>query len=81
MTTEKLIEKFHRLLKLEKSKQKAKRDKIRSVLKKLKQQQKTLEAKLESEKSAGERKQIKRHIKVLQAQRKKGLKLCKNIKC
>ncbi|MEJ2466794.1 MAG: hypothetical protein P8045_14005 [Candidatus Thiodiazotropha sp.] len=81
MTTEKLIEKFHRLLNLEKSKQKAKRDKIRSVLKKLKQQQKTLEAKLESEKSAGERKQIKRHIKVLQAQRKKGLKLCKNIKC
>ena len=81
MTTEKLIEKFHRLLSLEKRKQKEKRDKIRSLLKKLKQQQKALEAKLEKEKNSDERKQIKRRLKVLQVQRKKGIKLCKSIKC
>ena len=50
-------------------------------MKKLKQQQKALESKLENEKSADERKQIKRRIKVLQVQRKKGIKLCKSIKC
>ncbi len=81
MATEKLIEKFHRLLNLEKRKQKDKRDKIRGLLKKLKQQQKALEARLESEKNADERKQIKRRLKVLQVQRKKGVKLCKSIKC
>lgn len=81
MTTEKLIEKFHRLLSLEKNKQKEKRDKIRRLLKKLKQQQKALEGQLEKEKSADERKHIKRRLKVLQVQRKKGIKLCKSIKC
>jgi hypothetical protein len=81
MTTEKLIEKFHCLLNLEKHKQKEKRDKIRNLLKKLKQQQESLESKLDKEKSADERKQIKRRLKVLQVQRKKGIKLCKSIKC
>ncbi len=81
MTTEKLIEKFHRLLNMERRKQKEKRDKIRNLLKKLKQQQKTLQGKLEKEKSPEERKQIRRRLKVLQVQRKKGIKLCKNLNC
>jgi type IV secretory pathway VirB4 component len=81
MTTEKLIEKFHRYLNLEKREQKEKRDKIRGLLKKLKQQQKRLEAKLEKEKNPDECQQIKRRLKVLQVQRKKGIKLCKSLKC
>ena len=81
MTTEKLIEKFHRYLNLEKREQKEKRDKIRGLLKKLKQQQRRLEAKLEKEKNPDQCKQIKRRLKVLQLQRKKGIKLCKQLKC
>lgn len=80
MTTEKLIEKFHRYLNLEKREQKEKRDKIRGLLKTLKQEQKRLEGKLEKEKNPDEYKQIKRRLKVLQVQRKKGIKLCKNLK-
>ncbi len=81
MTTEKLIDKFNRLLSLEKRKQKDKKDKLRALLKKLKQQQKALEARLDKEKDDDERKQLKRRVKVLKVQRRKGIKLCKNIKC
>ncbi|MCU7809987.1 MAG: hypothetical protein KZQ77_01950 [Candidatus Thiodiazotropha sp. (ex Notomyrtea botanica)] len=81
MTSEKLIDKFHTLLNMERRKQKEKRDKIRALLKKLKKQQMVLKAKLEKEQSADDRKRTKRNLKVIQAQRKKGIKLCKSIKC
>ncbi len=81
MTNEKLIEKFHKLLGLERKKQKAKRDKLHELLKKLKKQQAELKEQLEKEKNADDRKQIKRRLKVIQLQRKKGIKLCKSINC
>jgi hypothetical protein len=81
MTSEKLIDKFRKLLSLEKKEQMAKRDKLRELLKKLKKQQAALEAKLEVEKRSDDRKQIKRRLKVIQLQRKKGIKLCKSINC
>ncbi|MEJ2621057.1 MAG: hypothetical protein P8163_12545 [Candidatus Thiodiazotropha sp.] len=81
MTSEKLINKFHRLLNMERHKQKEKQDKIRSLLKKLKKQQMVLKARLEKGQSPDEQKRIKRNLKVIQAQRKKGIKLCKSIKC
>lgn len=81
MTSEKLIDKFHTLLNMERRKQEEKRDKIRVLLKKLKKQQMVLKAKLEKEQSADDRKRTKRNLKVIQAQRKKGIKLCKSIKC
>ncbi|MCU7914406.1 MAG: hypothetical protein KZQ65_00550 [Candidatus Thiodiazotropha sp. (ex Gloverina cf. vestifex)] len=81
MTSEKLIDKFHALLNMERRKQKEKRDKIRALLKKLKKQQMVLKAKLEKEQSSDDRKRTKRNLKVIQAQRKKGIKLCKSIKC
>ncbi|MCU7807942.1 MAG: hypothetical protein KZQ73_08775 [Candidatus Thiodiazotropha sp. (ex Semelilucina semeliformis)] len=81
MTSEKLIDKFHTLLNMERRKQKEKRDKIRTLLKKLKKQQMVLKGKLEKEQSADDRKRTKRNLKVIQAQRKKGIKLCKSIKC
>ena len=60
---------------------KLKRAKIRGLLKKLKKQQRTLEDKLEKTSDTGKRKRIKRDLKVLHAQRKKGVKLCREIKC
>lgn len=81
MTSEKLIDKFHTLLNMERRKQKEKRDKIRTLLKKLKKQQMVLKAKLEKGESSDNQKRMKRNLKVIQAQRKKGIKLCKSIKC
>lgn len=81
MTSEKLIEKFSVLLNMERRQQKEKRDKIRALLKKLKKQQVNLQTKLEKEQDSGDRKRLKRNLKVIQAQRKKGIKLCKSIKC
>ncbi|MES9854598.1 MAG: hypothetical protein ABW170_22510 [Candidatus Thiodiazotropha sp. L084R] len=81
MTSEKLIDKFHTLLNMERRKQKEKRDKIRDLLKKLKKQQVALKTKLDKDLSSDDRKRTKRNLKVIQAQRKKGIKLCKSIKC
>ena len=81
MTSEKLIDKFHTLLNMEQRKQKDKRDKIRDLLKKLKKQQVALKTKLDKDLSSDDRKRTKRNLKVIQAQRKKGIKLCKSIKC
>ncbi|MCG7896158.1 MAG: hypothetical protein AB2747_16975 [Candidatus Thiodiazotropha taylori] len=81
MTSEKLIEKFGLLLDMERKKQIAKRAKIRSLLKKLKQQKLTLKDRIDQEQNPQNRKRLKRNLKVIQAQRKKGIKLCKSIKC
>ncbi|MES9859262.1 MAG: hypothetical protein ABW157_19455 [Candidatus Thiodiazotropha sp. LLP2] len=81
MTSERLIDKFHTLLNMEPRKQKEKRDKIRDLLKKLKKQQVALKTKLDKDLSSDDRKRTKRNLKVIQAQRKKGIKLCKSIKC
>ncbi|MCG7958563.1 MAG: hypothetical protein JAZ19_19760 [Candidatus Thiodiazotropha taylori] len=81
MTSEKLIEKFGLLLDMERKKQIAKRAKIRTLLKKLKQQKLTLKDRIDQEQNPQNRKRLKRNLKVIQAQRKKGIKLCKSIKC
>ena len=81
MATDKLVDKLSRFLDLDRQQQKEKRAKIRVLLKKLKKQQRTLEDKLEKTSDAGKRKRIKRDLKVLHAQRKKGVKLCREIKC
>ncbi|MCG7869060.1 MAG: hypothetical protein B6D70_04930 [gamma proteobacterium symbiont of Stewartia floridana] len=81
MTSEKLIEKFGLLLDMERKKQIAKRAKIRTLLKKLKQQKLTLKDRIGQEQNPQNRKRLKRNLKVIQAQRKKGIKLCKSIKC
>ncbi|MCG8016121.1 MAG: hypothetical protein JAY97_07885 [Candidatus Thiodiazotropha sp. 'RUGA'] len=81
MTSEKLIEKFGLLLDMERQKQIRKRDKIRTLLKKLKQQKLALKDRIDQEQNPQNRKRLKRNLKVIQAQRKKGIKLCKSIKC
>ena len=81
MATDKLIDKLSRFLDLDRQKQKEKRAKIRMLLKKMKKQQRVLEDKLQNTPDAGKRKRIKRDLKVLHAQRRKGVKLCRAIKC
>jgi hypothetical protein len=81
MATDKLVDKLSRFLNLDRQKQKEKRAKIRLLLKKMKKQQRALEEKLENTADADKRKRIKRDLKVLHAQRKKGIKLCREIKC
>jgi len=77
----KLIKKIHALLNLDRKKQKDKRDKIRGLLKRLKKQERTLEARLQRESDSTARKRLKRDLNVLYAQRKKGVKLCREIGC
>ncbi|MCG7873128.1 MAG: hypothetical protein N0C81_09480 [Candidatus Thiodiazotropha lotti] len=81
MTSDKLIEKFGLLLNMERQQQKEKRDKIRTLLKKLKKQKVVLRTRIDQEQNPQNRKRLKRNLKVIQAQRKKGIKLCKSIKC
>ena len=81
MIISKLIKKFQALLDLDRKKQKDKRDNIRGLLKRLKKKERTLEAKLQRESDSTARKHLKRDLKVLYAQRKKGIKLCREIGC
>ena len=80
MGTEKLIDKMQGLLKLDREQLKKKRDKVRSLLKKLKKKQKDLDEKLKKEKDDEKKRRLERHLKVIYAQRKKGIKLCKSLK-
>jgi len=81
MTTSELIDKLRGYLDLDRQKQKGKRDKLRVLLKKLKKRQRTLEEELEKAADAKKRKRIKRDLKVLHTQRRKGVKLCRAIDC
>lgn len=75
MKTTELIDKLRGYLKLDRHKQKGKRDKIRALLKKLKKRQNVLKEKLKKAPDAKTRKRIKRDLKVLRTQRRKGVKL------
>jgi hypothetical protein len=80
MGTERLIEKMQGLLKLDQKHLKKKRDKMHSLLKKLKTKQKELEEKLQKEKDEEKKRRLQQNLKVVYAQRKKGIKLCKSLK-
>jgi len=79
VTNKKLIDKLRDYMDLDRKKQKDKRDKIRSLLKKLKKRQRALEEKLENADDRKTQERIQRDLKVLHSQRKKGVKLCKDI--
>jgi Mg2+ and Co2+ transporter CorA len=80
MGTEKLLDKMRGLLKLDRQRLKKKRDEVHALLKKLKKQQRDLEDKLKKEKDADKKKRIRQNLKVIYAQRKKGVKLYKSLK-
>lgn len=81
MATSELLDKLRAYLDLDRRDQKNKRDKIHALLKKLKKKQRALEEKLEKTSDGKKRKQIKRDLKVLYVQRKKGVQLCRSINC
>lgn len=80
MGTRKLIAKLRDYLELDRQNQKGKHDKIRTLLKKLKKKQKALEKKLKKAADSKTRKQLKRELKVLYVQRKKGVALHRDIR-
>ncbi|MES9900051.1 MAG: hypothetical protein ABW148_13665 [Sedimenticola sp.] len=80
MKTTKLIELANEYLDADKQKQHKQRDSIKVILKKLKKKQDKLKAKLSNEKSGDNRKKIQKDLKVVFAQRKKGLKILKSFK-
>lgn len=80
MATEELLRKLAGLLGAKKSKQKKKYDNIRKLLKKLKQRQLYYKEQLKNELDPDERDRIARTLEVIKVQRKKGIRLCKELK-
>lgn len=80
MTNEKLYKRLGKLLDRSDAADKKQIKKLREVLKKLKKRQKELEARLEHTKGTHEQRKLKRDIEVLTLQRKKGVKVYKDLK-
>ncbi len=79
MDTEKLLDKLTDFLGADRRKQERKHENLKKLLKKLKKRQVKYKGMLEAEKNSGERKHLERTLKVIYAQRKKGIRLCKEI--
>ncbi len=79
MKTKSLIRKIKALLSAKKREQLAKYESLLSVLRKLKKKQAALSAKLESEEDKEKRRDIEHKLKVIEAQRKKGLRLKRDL--
>ncbi len=71
MKTEKLLDRLSNLISGDAGKKKAEIEGLEKVLKKLKRRQRKLEAELESA-SGDKAKRLKKEIKIIKAQRKKG---------
>jgi len=79
MGTEKLLDKLKNLLDAERHKQIKKHKDLKKLLKKLKKRQEQHKELLKAKKDPEGRKRIKRTLKVIYTQRKKGIKLYKKI--
>lgn len=80
MTNEKLLNKLGSLLETSEDADKKHIKKLRKVLRKLKKNQKELQAGLDEVRDDHERRKIKQEIEVLKLQRKKGVKVYKTLK-
>jgi len=80
MKATKLLEKLKRYLGAEQRAQLAKYNSIKRVLKKLKKKENALKDKLKKEQDESTLKQLKKEMDVLSAQRKKGVKMLKELK-
>ena len=80
MTNDKLFEKLGALLEIEDDADKKHIKKLRKVLQKLKKSQKELGASLDLIDDEHERRKIKQDIEVLKLQRKKGVRVYKELK-
>ena len=79
MGTEKLLDRLANLLDAKRHKQKKKHDDLKKLLKKLKKRQEKHKKLLAAKNDPEGRKRIERTLKVICAQRKKGIKLYKDI--
>jgi glutathionylspermidine synthase len=79
MGTKKLLDKLANLLDEKKRKQKKQHESLKALLKKLKKRQEKHKKLLETKQDPEDRKRIERTLKVIYTQRKKGIKLYKNI--
>ena len=79
MGTEKLLDKLANLLNAKRRKQIKKHENLKKLLKKLKKRQEQHKKLLEDKKDPEGRKRIERTLKVIYTQRKKGIKLYKDI--
>ena len=78
---EKVLKKLGMILDQDLEKQKEKRDKLRKLLKKLRNHNKYLKHEIEKTKDQEKRNQLEQELKILQVQRKKAVALCKEINC
>ena len=79
MGTEKLLDKLSNLLDAKRRKQKKQLESLNMLLKKLKKRQEKHKKLLEAKQDAEGRKRIERTLKVIYTQRKKGIKLYKDL--
>ena len=79
MKTKKLVRKIKELLSADQREQIAKADSLEKILEKLDKKEAALREKLAGERHEARRKEIRRKLEVLAAQREKGEKLSKKI--
>ncbi|MGB5687299.1 MAG: hypothetical protein WBM35_15935 [Candidatus Electrothrix sp.] len=79
MGTEKLLDKLKSLLNAKRRKQKKQLNSLKNILKRLKKRQKEHQKLLAAKKDPEGRKRLERTLKVIYTQRKKGIKLYKDI--
>lgn len=80
MKTPKLIKKVRKYLEAGSRKQRKEAKCIKELLKKLKKKERTLQARLEKEKDQKKRRQIRKNLDIIYAQRKKGVAILKELK-
>lgn len=81
MIVEKLLDKLTKILNQDREKQEKRKDKLHALLKKLRKRYKQFKKDLETETDPAVRKQLKQNLAILKIQRKKAIKLCKELKC
>ena len=79
MKTKSLVRKIKALLSAKKREQLAKYESLQKVLRKLKKKQALLSAKLGREQDKEKRRELEHKLKVIEAQRKKGLRLKRDL--
>ena len=80
MKVGRLIEKVGKLLSADRRKQEARRAKLRSLLKEMKQRARELAAEIEDSRDATERAELEQKLQVLTEQRRKGVNLYRDLK-
>jgi len=79
MKQEKLLDKLKIFFDSDTREREKQKSDIKDILKKLKKRERKLKGKLEAENNAGKRKHFQQEIDVVYAQRKKGIKLIKEL--